>query len=142
MHCRLVGLKAPRSAIHGRAVLPCGSCAGLVKQTCPRLPSPCHLTGLGVQEKRSEVLWQALERAIPDVRERVNFKLVSLATSKSIDQCHAQCTGLPAAVGVGIRWPAAGARPADGVPCLRMCCNVRRLRGMPALWLWSSEGEC
>ena len=86
--------------------------------------------GLGLQEKRSEVLWQALERAIPDVRERVKFKLVSCATSKSIDQCHAQCTGLPAAVGVGIRWAAAGARPADGVPCFRMCCNVRRLSGL------------
>lgn len=29
-----------------------------------------------MQEKRSEVLWTALERAIPDVRDRVKFKLV------------------------------------------------------------------
>lgn len=31
------------------------------------------------QEQRSEVLWKALERAIPDVRDRVKLKLVRLA---------------------------------------------------------------
>ena len=34
------------------------------------------LTACSMQEKRSEVLWKALERAIPDVRDRVKFKLV------------------------------------------------------------------
>ena len=30
----------------------------------------------GAQEERSEVLWRALERAIPDIRDRVKLKLV------------------------------------------------------------------
>ena len=35
-----------------------------------------HQLRAGMQEQRSEVLWQALERAIPDVRDRVKLKLV------------------------------------------------------------------
>ena len=36
----------------------------------------CHRYGVCLQEERSQVLWQALERAIPDIRQRTEVKLV------------------------------------------------------------------